>query len=373
MRWFNLRVGKNLASPTFQLTNTNNVTPCNIEFEIQSFVAGGVNNSVAYIKCYVQGIEYYNELKSLKGLPVVLEAGAHSSPIAKAIGYSPKTNNVIYKGKIGAVMGNYSVINPYIYLGFEPLTPEAVLKLVNIKKGDFVFVGSSKTKNQIEADNLIDCLAAFFTEANIVVSDDLKKEIHTGNSNFTRDVRNVNEALALIEEFGGYAFYDAQSNIVFVVKNSSQKDVLKWQQEISLNLYNLRNSSSGGLASLAFFNLSKSKTISYNEIINQPVNMGFSGQVNLTTFLDAEIYLGREITLIGAGEKNGIISATASSLLSGGYLNAQSDKLQITKSGKYIITKVIHKGNFYGTSSDQWATSVEMIENKGIDFSTITF
>lgn len=385
MRWYRLTINDNIVFQSNKVyPRYYNPTPLNIEFEVQSFAQSGTLSTTCGIKLYIQSLSALAQLRSLEGKPIKLEAGwDYESGLAKHLDYVSVNNNVIFRGSIAGVTANFGAgtNESYLYITnamFKP--PSDVSYKLKITQNDKMF-NTSKSQTGSSEDictTLYQALTLTLGEnVKLSVSDSIKDLQWTKKNDYANTFTSFNDLQNIFaKDFKVGLAYSSTNNTVIAYNLNTEKKTKK------VNGKEVRDKEAEKLEQqkeiMNTMNSTTSKRIYLAEILSQPIFQGFNTGISLVTALRPDITIGSKISLgwQTSEKKTSIlsgVSSTTSSMKSvipamGGsfgtdqqYIDSTANKIPLTIKGEFVPTKVTHKGSFYGSGPDSWATTMECI------------
>lgn len=323
-------------------------TPLQIEFTIQAFNSA-LDSVPAVIKFYNITKTFVESLNilALNKCPFTFEAGWNDNQIlSKALNYTKLHSQIILTGRIQSAIGDWSDRQNYAVITTAIEKPKKEL-LEELQKS---YGTQSKDKFKVQVKEG-DKYETFLTEAlklvcddkvKIVFSDGVKELVWKGKQGTILEFSNTQELTDLVS-------CDAQSN--------GLETPINLGLDPTLNSILVSKLNDVGDAATTF---KKNEVIEINpsDCIAQPEYLGYSNILSVITRLRPDIHLNSRVHL-----KN--IAGLSSDLTSGVFdLNGISD-LSLAIEGEYMVSNIIHQGNFYGSDPSSWSTQMQLIPPKG--------
>lgn len=348
MRFYELKICDNTGAVThaefsskkkgFSLSS---YAPINLEFQINTF-KDNLSVSLGFIRLYNIDVSFFIKTQSLIGERILLRAGWDNSVFAKKLGWDNITDDVLLNMQISNTLADFSGTNPYLDIFFIPYTqakniPEAKQEneketeqieqfVSEIKSGELVFDKIKATLSEIIDKGIK--VVGVGSEILKFINPSTQTTVITANI-LSEFLRKINENFNDIN-----CQFDAKNNCLYMYQGEDLGSVV--DDEIATK------------------NAIKLK---YNELISQPSLISVAGNLTVETRMRPDINTGSRIFLEGN-------IPTTSSFKTGNTLVSNVDTKRIFKSGYYKVISVTHKGNFYGTSPQDWSSSFECVPIK---------
>lgn len=317
MRYYKLKIG----NITYE-ANKNNRTPLNIEFDIKAY-SQGMASIPGFITIYNNSIDNFTKSRELIGEDIELRAGIENNLYTQRLGYTNVKDDLLMKGKIANILGDYSNITPRMYFYFSII--EFKKKVNSNKEEQFRECIIKIPQNTIIIDSLIKGIK-FFTNWN-VKSSVLAKTI--SNNSKTDIIITATSIENLITQFK--EMFSIDINI----------DTLT--QTIELYKINEKELPKGLIV------------IQPNDLLQQPEILSIALDISCVTRLRGDLRLNSLIMLYGTIPSS---SSFSQSLLT---LTKQGKAMNVLRLGVYRIIDLQHKGSFYNISPEGWCTSFRAI------------
>lgn len=336
MRYYKLQVGQGRITGGFKLESSyKNRTPLNINFSIKAYSQSSVGIPTT-IRIYGIGPAEFKELKKLLPTRTVTQgkdekielrnsprnmielwAGwefVPQSSLSKKAKMKPKTNQLLFKGYISNIVGNFDTHDTWIQFSASFASTKEKLQL-QVEPGE---QPASKLRQ------LLKKLSDYDVDVSIAAT----TYTYTGSQSITKDIRTIPDLIEVAEASFGLAIYEDATN-----------------SKIKIELIGDPIGFAGGFVLL---------TVS--DVIGQPICEGVAGRISVTCHLNPAIRLGALVTIVGT-----LPIAGGSWSDEGRYLPGVVNTNMVFQNGVFKVIEVHHNGNFYGTNASDWSTKATLI------------
>lgn len=327
MRYYRLILGNDVFD------SLKSSTPLNINFDIQIFQENA-SQIVGSISIINPSLEYYLLAQSYIGKTAELHAGFIKSPLTKKLGYKEGLSDLIFRGLIMNVLGEFSGIESKITFYFLPF-------FANIEKENFTQENAySITLNN--GDNLANKVTSMLSS-----EESIRFLLSKG-----MQINVLNSARNLI--WRGNSVILMASTVASFLEKITKLSVKGDQGENVCMLYRYDNfaclnfyaSGSNDLAEDAL-------VLTSEEFITQPQTVNIVNGLTCVLRLRADLYVGKIVSI------EGVTPQIAGDWTSMQTLTPNYDTTKIFHTGTYLITSVNHLGEFYNSSESSWTTQIE--------------
>lgn len=353
-----------------------NITPLNIEFEVNSYSNLGNLSTICGIRLHSQSVTLYKELQNKvnkeKYVDITLEAGFdYSSPLVEQkLGYRGQSAGcVIYKGQVAGISGQFNAKNSVINITAAYIKPHSADNVyrVQIKKGELLF-GTAKNSEptydtstkEYKCQTMIQALTALLKEdVKPQIQKDLESIKWEGKDDLIWIGSNIKQFAEFLENRFGIAIYnDANNQKVIIYKLSTAQGENGYDTNAKQSQENAEtiNKILAQIDGVNVKNKLTPKQLSATELLTQPVFQGFSTMLEVTTALRPDITLGSIIQLPNANNGGIVLAMGGSFGMDNQYIAGLANEFDLTQQGKWYVTQCQHRGNFYGKSADSWSS-----------------
>lgn len=333
MRWYRLKIGneiyeggkssllKNLVSSSASL---------NISFNISIF-ENNATSILGTLQIYNASLQWYLQTQSKKGLDIELYAGfSENSPFVTKMNYSKDFNNLLLKGEVQNIIGDFSGIQSVVTIYFIPYAKDTTTAL------DLKLVISDNDKPAQKVMDYLNNNKALSENGRLAIkfyaSDEAKKQIYNGS-----DTQIKGDSLAsFLESFRKMP-----------MKNYNFKYIFTNHKECKIH---------GGLSEFS----GATYAINSNDFIKQPETIDFAGSLQCILKLSPSYKVGDKIKI------KGVLPSLQSVSTSIKTLSPTQDTTKLFFTGEYQITSINHIGEFYNVAPDSWTTQLVCVPQKPI-------